>query len=68
MTSFLDYFFDAFDLDTFKVVLLQRVLGPTSVAKPDPFWGAKADFGPNFWVQTDWVGPQDPKTGPIGSG
>ena len=22
------------------------------------------NFGPNFWVQTVWVDPQDPKTGP----
>ena len=26
------------------------------------------NIGPNFWVLTGWVGPQDPKTGPIGSG
>ena len=40
----------------------------TSAAKPDPFFGVQPDFGPNFWVQTGQVGPQDPKTGPIGSG
>ena len=40
----------------------------TSAAKPDPFFRVQPDFGPNFRVQTGRVGPQDPKTGPIGSG
>jgi hypothetical protein len=37
-------------------------------AKPDPFFPVQPNFWPNFWVQMGRVGPQDPKTGPIGSG
>ena len=37
----------------------------TSAAKPDPFFGG---VQPNFGGQTGQVGPQDPKTGPIGLG
>ena len=40
----------------------------TCAAKSNPFFGVQPNFGPNFWVQTGRVGPQDPKTGPIGSG
>ena len=34
----------------------------SSAAKPDLLFQVQS----NFWVQTDQVGPQDPKTGPIG--
>ena len=37
-------------------------------AKPDPVFWVQPNFGLNFWVQTGWVGPQDPKMGQIGSG
>ena len=37
-------------------------------AKPDPVFWVQPNFGLNFWVQTGWVGPQDPKVGPIRSG
>ena len=35
-------------------------------AKPDPMFWVQPKFGPNFWVQTGWVGPRYPKTGAIG--
>ena len=39
-----------------------------SATKADPFFWVQPNFGPNFQVQTGQVGPQDTKTGPIGSG
>ena len=50
-----------------SVVFLHSALLQLTMAKPDPF-RVHPDFGPNFRVQTGRVGPQDPKTGPIGSG
>ena len=53
----------------FKVVVKSCAgLVMTSAAKPDLFFRVQPDSGPNFRVQTSRVGPQDPKTGPIGSG
>ena len=37
------------------------------MAKPDPFFGVELNFGPKIWVEFSLVGPQDQKTGPIGS-
>ena len=47
---------------------LSLLLLNCSAAKPDPFFWVQSNFGPNFVVQTDRVGPRDPKTGPIRSG
>ena len=38
-----------------------------SAAKNNPFFQVQPNLGPNFRVQTGRVGPQDPKTGPVGS-
>ena len=35
------------------------------LAKLDPF---EPDLGPKIRVESGWVGPQDRRTGPIGSG
>ena len=40
----------------------------SSAAKPEPFFQVQPNLGPYFWVQMGRVGPQDPKTGQIGSG
>ena len=40
----------------------------SSAVKTNPFFAVQLDFGPDFWVQMGRVGPQDPKTSPIGTG
>ena len=40
----------------------------SSAAKPDPFFRVEPNFGPKIRVESGRVGPQDRKTGPIGSG
>ena len=47
---------------------LPNYLLKSSAAKPNPFFRVQPNFRPTFRVQTGRVGPQDPKTGPIGSG
>jgi hypothetical protein len=40
----------------------------SSAAKPDPFFPVETDFGHKIRVESGRDGPQDQKTGPIGSG
>ena len=37
-----------------------------SAAKPDPFFWKEPNFGAKIRVESDWVGPQGRKIGPVG--
>ena len=46
---------------------ISSAVAQCSTAKPDPFFGVEPNFGPILQVESDQVGPQGQKTGPIGS-
>ena len=51
-----------------KLFLSLRLFDLSSATKPDPFFWVEPNFGPKIRVELGRVGPQEQKTGPMGSG